>query len=281
MQRLAALLSPINLLNGLAATAPIQLTTERCYADGPRHGIDVYRPRGHGPHPLVVFFYGGGWEEGDRAMYRFVGAALAAAGFCVMIPDYRVFPEVRFPTFVEDGARAVRWSIDQAAGFDADGSRIVLMGHSAGAHIAAMLALDPQWLAATGVDRQRIAGLVGLAGPYDFTPNTPAHRSIFGPTSERPRTQPISFAGPDAPPAFLATGSADRVVDPGNSERLAAQLRASGALAELALYSRPSHESLIGAFSPALRFIAPVFRDSIRFIRRVTAAAAQAENRAA
>jgi acetyl esterase/lipase len=281
MQRLAALLSPVNLLNGLASIAPIRLTTESAYAEGPRHGIDIYRPRGPGRYPLVVFFYGGGWEEGDRAMYRFVGAALAAAGFCVTIPDYRVFPEVRFPAFVEDGARAVRWSVDQAAGFGGDASRTVLMGHSAGAHIAAMLALDPQWLAAAGVDRHRIAGLVGLAGPYDFTPNTPAHRSIFGQPSERPRTQPISFAGPDSPPAFFATGREDRVVDPDNSERLAARLRASDVAAEVALYANPSHESLIGAFSPALRFIAPVFRDSIHFIRRVTAVAAQQENRAA
>lgn len=273
MKRLAEALSPVNLLNGLAATAHVGVETKLAYGGGPRNGIDAYRPRASGHRPTVVFFYGGGWEEGDRAMYRFVGSALASAGILTFIPDYRVYPEARFPAFVEDGARAVRWALDHAGELGGDPARLVVMGHSAGAHIAAMLALDPHWLKREGVRQDQIRGLVGLAGPYDFSPDNDTRRSIFGTAPRYDRTQPISFAGASAPPAFLATGRNDRIVDPGNSNRLAARLQAAGADARVELYPRPSHESLIGAFSPALRFIAPVFRDSVAFIREVTAGA--------
>jgi acetyl esterase/lipase len=146
----------------------------------------------------------------------------------------------------------------------------VLIGHSAGAHIAAMLALDPQWLRARGLSTSALRGLVGLAGPYDFHPDTPTRRIIFGLERDRARTQPISFARADAPPVLLVSGRGDRVVDPGNATRLGRRLEEQGAAAEVRFYPYASHTSLIGAFSPALRFVAPVFRDTVDFITRVT-----------
>jgi acetyl esterase/lipase len=279
LERLAASLSPDRLLNALASLAPVDIEANRGYGPSPRHRLDVYRPRRAGPHPMAVFFYGGGWEEGDRAIYRFVGAALASAGVVTVIPDYRVYPEVRFPGFVEDGAAAVLWAYQHAARFGADPDRLVLIGHSAGAHIAAMLALDPQWLRAEKLPAKVVRGLVGLAGPYDFHPDTPTRRIIFGLERDRAPTQPISFARPDAPPALLVSGRGDRVVDPGNATRLAQRLRDVGATAEVKFYPHASHESLIGAFSPALRFVAPVFRDTVDFIAR-TATAQPAYERA-
>ncbi|WP_341988611.1 alpha/beta hydrolase [Azorhizobium sp. AG788] len=268
------MLSPLGLLNALGGMGRHCETRSVPYGPGPRQSLDIYRPhmRGRPPAPVVVFFYGGGWVEGDRALYRFVGAALAAQGFVTVIPDYRVHPEVRFPTFLEDGARAVQWVRGQIGTFGGDPDRMVLMGHSAGAHLAAMLSFDRQWLGAYGlVPGRDLRGMVGLAGPYDFLPlRTAVLKSIFGPESRWPESQPIRFVDGTAPPAWLATGRVDTVVDPGNAVRLAARIHAAGGHAEVQTYDRVGHATLLGAISPLLRPLAPVTRDVAQFITAVT-----------
>lgn len=265
--------SPLALLNAVAALGGYERRSDVPYAEGLRRQLDVYSPAGDVVgHPVVVFFYGGSWQEGDRDLYRFVGAALARAGMVAVIPDYRVYPEVRFPDFLHDAARAVRWTRDHAAKHGGDPGRIVLLGHSAGAHIAAMLALDPQWLEAAGLDRCRdLAGMAGLAGPYDFLPlQDETLKVIFGPEAARPMTQPIRFARTDAVPLFLATGRLDRTVDPGNTSRLAARMRKLGGEVTEAHYAFADHRTILASFSPLLRFASPVFADTVRFVRRVT-----------
>jgi len=265
--------SPVDFLNGLAAFGNYRATANISYGSGPRHQLDVYRPTaGAAPHPVAVFFYGGTWEEGDRATYRFVGAALASRGIVAIIPDYQVYPEVRFPDFLRDGAAAVRWARDHAAEYGGDPRQIVLVGHSAGAHIAAMLALDGQWLAGVGLNNRRdIRGTVGLAGPYDFLPlKDEKLKTIFGPADQRARTQPIHFVDGKAAPMFLAAGTLDTTVDPGNTTRLARKIEARGGRVADVLYPGVDHRTLIGAFSPLLRRRAPVLADTVRFIRAVT-----------
>lgn len=272
-------LSPASVLNALAIWGRYRLTPGVAYAAGDRHTLDVYQPAmSSAPAPVVVFFYGGNWQEGDKSTYRFVGAALAGQGLVTVIPDYRVYPEVRYPGFLEDGARAVRWVGDHAAEFGGDPQRIVLMGHSAGAYIAAMLLYDRQWLPAEKGDPGRgLRGLVGLAGPYDFLPlHSETLKIIFGPEDGLPATQPINYVYRHAPPAFLATGSADDVVDPGNAARLARRIAETGGTAEVKVYDGISHRLLIGAFSPPLRPWVPVLHDTMAFIRGVTAAPAAA-----
>lgn len=279
LKALAAKLSPVALLNGLAGSAAVAEETGIAYGSLPRHRLDVYRPRDAGPHPVAVFFYGGGWEEGERNDYRFVGTALAAAGILTIIPDYRVYPEVRFDGFMQDAARAVRWAADHAAGLEGDPGRLVLLGHSAGAHIAGMLALDTKWLDEAGVPQSDVRGWIGLAGPYDFSPDTPNRLVILG--TDRFRTQPIGFARPDAPPALLATGERDGVVDPGNATRLARRLTEVGASGEVKTYPLVDHGSILGAYAPILRFLGPVFRDSLSFIHHVTADVTRRQSEAA
>jgi acetyl esterase/lipase len=269
-------LSPVTLLNGFAAGATME--TER-YGPLDRQMLDVYRPAGTGPHPVVVFFYGGGWEEGERGPYRFVGAALAAAGIVAVIPDYRLYPEVRHEGFLADGAAAVRWAYDNAARFGGDPERLVLMGHSAGGYIAGMLAMDGQWLSRAGLDRHIVRGWIGLAGPYDFEPDTPNRRIILG--TDRQRTQPIGFVRADNPPALLGVPRRDKVVDPGNATRLAKRIAEVGGLAQVKVYPRTDHASILGAMSPLLRFLGPVFRDCTTFIDRVTAKVRHTESEAA
>jgi len=265
-------LSPVRVLNVLALVGRYRVTTDIAYAPGPRHGLDVYAPSSANAAPVVVFFYGGNWQEGDKAIYRFVGAALAARGIVTVIPDYRVYPEVRFPGFLDDGAQAVRWAHDHAASFGGDPSRMVLMGHSAGGHIAAMLTYDRQWLERTGLDPNRdIRGLVGLAGPYDFLPlHDETLKIIFGAPDQRPASQPINFVERGAPSALLITGDADDVVDPGNASRLAKRVSERGDAATVQIYPGIGHRLLIGGFAAPLRPFIPVLRDTADFVEEVT-----------
>jgi len=263
--------SPVKILNA-TASGDWHVTKNIAYAPGPRRGLDVYAPDGAKDAPVMVFFYGGSWQEGDKAMYRFVGAALAAHGVVTIIPDYRVYPQVRFPVFLQDCAQAVAWAKANAHNFGGDPNRLVLMGHSAGAYNVAMLALNPVYLNAVGMSPHDISGFIGLAGPYDFLPlQDPVIKTIFGDPAELARTQPINFVTPGAPPAYLAAGLRDKTVDPGNSMRLAAKLRASGDEVQERYYPKLNHVLIIGATSQLLEFLAPVLPDCLAFIHAVTA----------
>ena len=264
---MAAGCSPLSFLNAVAPGKGYAVQTGIPYGSLPRQKLDLYLPRQvAAPAPVVIFFYGGGWEEGSRGDYRFVGAALAAKGIAVAIPDYRVYPEVVFPSFVEDGALAAKWVQDNAAGLGGDPRRLYLMGHSAGAHIAAMLSLNHKYLEAAGFDRRAVAGLIGLSGPYDFLPLKSARlKEIFGDPAPR-LTQPIDFVDSSAPPALLVTGSADETVNPGNSKRLTEALRASGVQVKLRVYPDIGHGRTIAAFSRPLSGGVPVLEEVLNFI---------------
>jgi len=263
--------SPVTLLNATSG-GDFHVTKNIAYMPGPRGTLDVYVPDNAVNAPVVVFFYGGSWQGGDKAMYRFLGAALAARGVVTIIPDYRVYPEVRFPVFLQDSAAAVAWAHAHAQNFGGDPQRLVLMGHSAGAYNVAMLALNPVYLGAVGLNPQRdISGFIGLAGPYDFLPlHDPVLETIFGPAETLARTQPINFVTPGAPPAYLAAGLRDTTVDPGNSQRLAAKLRAAGDAVQERYYPHLNHTLIIGSTSQLLGFIAPVLPDCLAFIHAVT-----------
>ena len=219
---------------------------------------------------MVVFFYGGAWRSGYKELYRYVGKALARRGYVAVVPDYRIYPEARYPDFVEDGARVVRWVKDNVSRFGGDPEKIFLKGHSAGAHIAAMLAIDARWLREVGLEPRRdIAGLIGLAGPYDFMPLHDATLAVIFGGADRPETQPIFHVTPGAPPALLLTGGKDWLVEPGNATRLAARLSAAGNVATVRTYRRVGHFTIVAALAPLLRLFVPVLRDTEAFIASV------------
>jgi acetyl esterase/lipase len=244
----AAIIRPINLLDWLTPRWGYVRDADIAYGDLPRQKLDVYHPSAprRNPAPVIVFFYGGAWSNGDRADYRFVGQALARAGFRVVIPDYRVRPEVAFPAFLEDGAKALRWTQDHVAG---EGG-FFLMGHSAGAYNAMMLALDRRYGAAAGVDAVRIRGVVGLAGPYDFKLKTPSLQWVFGGAPVFSETQPVNFAAAGAPPILLVTGDADETVNPENSRSLARHLAAAGSPVALREVPGLGHLNVLLHLSP-------------------------------
>ncbi len=191
-----------------------------------RQKLDVYSPKGEARDlPVVVFFYSGSFQSGRRKDYRFVGEALTARGFVAVIPDYRVYPEVKFPTFIEDGASAVSWARNHIDRFGGDPSRLFLLGHSAGAYIAAMLALNPRYLAQVDLSSSDLRGFIGLAGPYDFLPlNNSKMFKIFN-SYDTVETQPINFVTASAPPSLLLHGAKDKIIRPRNTESLAERLR--------------------------------------------------------
>jgi acetyl esterase/lipase len=260
--------SATGVLAGLTATPAVKATRDIAYAPGPRHELDVYQPRAAGPHPVVVFIYGGSWDSGSRTDYRFVGQTLAARGFVAIVPDYRVYPEVRYPAFLQDNALAVAWAKAHAADYGGDPRRLFLMGHSAGAYEAVMLSVDRRWLGAVGLDPRRdVAGTIGLAGPYDFLPlHSDELKIIFGPEQGRPDTQPINHVDGMAPPLLLITDGKDKVVDPGNTPRMAARVRERGGQVRTIVYPGLSHQLLIGAMAAPLSFLAPVAHDVGAFI---------------
>jgi acetyl esterase/lipase len=239
------------------------------FGPDPRQKLDVYAPRREtAPAPVAVFFYGGSWDSGRRQDYGWVGRALAARGFLTIVPDYRLYPAVRYPGFVEDGALAVRWAVDHARALGGDPGRIVLIGHSAGAYNAAMLALDHRYLTAAGVDPKVVRAFAGLSGPYDFLPlDGPITERTFGQFPDLPATQPAAYVGADSPPAFLATGEDDTTVRPRNTRILAAALRAQGVAVEERHYPSLNHADTVLALSRPFRGKAPVLAEMTAFLK--------------
>jgi len=241
------------------------------YGPGPRQALDVYPPPAAtaGPAPIAVFFYGGGWDSGRRQDYGWAGRSLAAQGFLTVVPDYRIYPQARFPAFLEDGAAALRWAQDHGSAFGGDPTRIVLVGHSAGAYNAVMLALDERYLRHAGADPGRIRAVAGLAGPYDFLPlKSKITLRAFGAAPDLKATQPIAFARRAAPPMFLAAGDDDRLVGPYNARHLAAALRAAGAEVEERHYPGMDHPGSALALSRPFRARSPLFAEMTDFLRR-------------
>jgi len=272
-RRFFSLLSVLFLLSGCALPA-LDLITPRAgyersvglsYGEDPRQTLDVYLPvEPRDGAPTVVFFYGGSWQEGYKDGYRFLAQALTDIGYRVVVPDYRLYPQVRFPAFVEDGAAAVGWVVNE--GLAQDG--LVLIGHSAGAHIAAMLALDDRFLTAAGVSRSNITAWVGLSGPYDFLPLRSLDLiDIFGGAEGIPGTQPVNFVSPDDPPALLIDGLEDRIVRPNNLPSLAEAYSRAGVSVQTRRYEGVNHNDTVASFSVRLRSRSPAFDDTVAFLQ--------------
>ncbi|PZO52694.1 MAG: alpha/beta hydrolase [Alphaproteobacteria bacterium] len=251
-----------------------RVVRDAAFGPGERQKLDVYAPAGHDgqPLPVLMFIYGGSWRYGEKDDYEWLGAALAAQGFLVVVPNYRLVPDVVFPAFVEDCAAAVRWTVDNCAAHGGDPTKLVLSGHSAGGYNAVMLALNGAYLSTAGVDSARVRGAIGLAGPYDFLPfEVDATRNAFGAASDPQLTQPVHFARADAPPLLLLWGEDDTTVGPRNLESLQRVQSAAGAEVQTKTYPGVDHIDILLAISRPFRARAPVLADMTDFVRRVTA----------
>lgn len=235
------------------------------YGPAERQKLDIYAPKkAAGPLPVVFFIYGGSWMDGSRTNYDFAGRALAALGYVVVIADYRVLPEVEYPGFLDDGATALAWVASHIGEHGGDPVRIALMGHSAGAYNALMLALDPRYRAAVP-----LRCVVGLSGPYDFFPfDGRITLRTFGAVRDPLATQPISHVTAEAPPAFLGSGDKDTLVYPRNTIALAKKLREAGVPVEEKHYANIGHPGPLMALGLPARRLAPVLGDVAGFLRQ-------------
>lgn len=230
-----------------------------------RQSADVYLPpealqAPAGGWPMVVFFYGGSWRSGERGDYAFVGRSLAARGMVVVVADYRLYPEARYPDFVEDSAQAVAWAWQHAGEWRVNRRRIFVMGHSAGAYNASMVALDPRWLARHGLQPAALAGFIGLAGPYNFLPlRVDALKPVFGFPDTPADSQPVLHASASAPPSWLFTAASDSFVSATlNTDSLAYRLRSVGARVETRSVPRTSHITLVASLAVPMSWLSPV-----------------------
>jgi acetyl esterase/lipase len=231
--------------------------------------LDVYAPPDAHDAPVVVFFYGGSWKSGKRQWYRWVGEALAAKGIVTVVPDYRQWPKVRLDGFMHDGAEAVRWAHDHAGEYGGDTAHLFVMGHSAGGHIAALLATDASWLGSVGMKPHDLSGLIGLAGPYDFLPLTnDDFVDMFGHTAEQQaRSQPVNFVEGDEPPALLLQGESDGTVRPSNALSLQRHYQARGEQVEVKLYPDTGHMGVLFGLGTG-KHKAPVLDDVVTFVSK-------------
>ncbi|MCI0749150.1 MAG: alpha/beta hydrolase [Nevskiales bacterium] len=256
-------------LNALTPLDGYAVTTNVVYDRDRALTLDVYAPAQAKNAPVVVYFYGGRWTEGSKGEYKFVGQALASQGFVAVLPEYRHYPSVRFPAFVEDAARAVRWTHDHIADYGGAPQTLFVMGHSSGAHLAALLALDESYLKTVGGDRDWLRGMMGLAGPYDFMPITdPELRDMFGPPERFERSQPIQFVDGDHPPLLLLHGENDETVWVRNTRNLAAAVAKAGGTVETVIYPDMSHTWMVALLSSALQGRSDVLDQVADFVRR-------------
>lgn len=266
----AAACSPLSVLNrvGPRDRGAGRVARDLPYGDDPRQKMDVFAPAQARNMPVLVFFYGGGWDSGDRKDYGWAAQALAARGFVVFVPDYRLVPQVHFPAFIQDAAAATARAGDLVATYGGDPARLGVIGHSAGAHLAMMITLDRRYMAA--VDQPGlIKAAAGLAGPYDFLPfDVAASRNAFGRAPDPTLTQPVTFARADAPPLWLGHGTDDVVVHDEDTTILCERMTAVGGRCEAKLYPGLNHADLIATFSPLFRKKAPVLDDVTTFLHR-------------
>ena len=262
--------SPLNMLNATVG-GNFKQTANQAYGKQPRQTLDVYTPaQAVANADVVVFMYGGRWQYGSKEEYRFVADGLTEKGFIAVIPDYRFYPQVDWRDFIADTAAAYHWVETNIATSGGNPRRIFIMGHSAGAHLVAMVALDPTVRQRAGSNNAP-CGMIGISGPYDFLPIDDADvQQVFKSANRLIETQPIFYANGKAPAMLLLTGEADTIVKPGNTYRLAAAVRERGGKAQVIGYPEVGHISIMLALSRSLSFLAPTLQDSAHFIRNTT-----------
>jgi len=263
--------TPVSMLNAVIPDNGYKRIADIQYGSHHRQKLDIYLPaqaERNTPTKTLIFFYGGSWESGHKEDYKFVAEALSSAGFIVVIPDYRVYPEVIFPDFVDDSARAVNWVKNNIAAYGG-GEQLFVAGHSAGAHIAALLVLDKQYLASYELAPNDLKGMIGLAGPYDFLPlKSDTLKTIFGPEQQRWQSQPIHFVDGKNPPMLLLVGSNDLTVWPKNSRNLAAKIQENKGNVELVEFDGYGHVAMVSKLAKPLRGDGRLLNEIVTFIQQ-------------
>lgn len=267
--------SGLDLLNAVVPSHGYQVVADQAFGSDPAQKLDVLIPKDVAPgekRPVVLFFYGGSWKSGSRSEYRFAGEALTSKGFIAVVADYRHFPAVKFPAFQTDAAMALRWTVDHIAEHNGNPDAIFVMGHSAGAHMGALLTVDGAYTRAAGVKDGAIKGFIGLAGPYAMVPSQVKSISdVFAGLPDENVARPVHFVtatGPKPPPMLLLYGLGDKTVGRANAPEFAARVRSAGGEATVIEYPDITHPGIILAMAHYFRGRAPVLEDTAAFVSR-------------
>lgn len=271
MACLSSACSPIKVLNSLVPENGYELVSAVEYGTNARQKLDIYLPKAADKYaPLkkvIIFYYGGNWDSGERADYKFAAEALVGHGYIVVIPDYRVYPELLFPGFMADPVSAAKWVKTNIKKYNGDANKVFLAGHSAGAHIAVMMAINPEYLAEASLKPNDFAGVIGLAGPYDFLPlKSDRLKTIFGPEAEQWKSQPINFVDGKSPPIFLAIGMKDGTVWPRNTYNLAKKIKGKNGLVEVHEFASYGHVDMVAKLAKPLRGNGELLKSVTTFI---------------
>ncbi len=225
--------------------------------DTERHRLDVYQPRKKtdAKRPVVVFIHGGNWDSGSKNIYWFVGRRLAKQGIVAVVINYRLAPNVEVPAMADDGARAVRWTQQHITEYGGDPNQIYLMGHSAGAGLAALLATDDAYFSRLGLAANPIKGAI-LDDPagldmYDYLtkmeyPNDQQYLVPFGKNPAVWRAvSPMYHVSKASPPMLLFVGGKTYPSIASSSERFRQKLVELGVQHEFTLIPGKKHIPMV------------------------------------
>lgn len=252
----SAACSPVRVLNSLIPTNGHTVKSDIPYGSLARQRLDIYVPAHQDARqlPVVLFFYGGSWESGEKEDYLFAAEAFVSRGYLTVVPNYRVYPDVKFPAVMQDPAYAAKWVKTHIAEYGGDPDHIFMVGHSAGAHLLTMLALNTEYLNQVSLTPSDFAGYVGLAGPYDFLPLKSARlKEIFGPEETQWKSQPIRFVDGKNPAMLLLVGLKDSVVWPRNTFNLATEIRQHQGPVEVIEFPDYGHIDMVAKLAKPLR----------------------------
>ena len=268
--------TPIKVLNSLVPDNGYSLVSAIAYGTNARQKLDIYLPKAADQSTkldsaklkkVIIFYYGGNWDSGERANYKFVAEALVSHGYIVVIPDFRLYPEVLFPALMVDPVTVAKWVKTHINQYGGDVNKVFLAGHSSGAHMAVMMSINPEYLAEASLKPNDFAGVIGLAGPYDFLPlKSDRLKTIFGNEAQQLKSQPINFVDGKNPPLLLAVGKKDGTVWPRNTVNLAKKIKENNGLVEVHEFASYGHVDMVSKLAKPLRGNGELLKSIITFI---------------
>jgi acetyl esterase/lipase len=235
--------------------------------------LDVYSPVDGDEHPVLVFIHGGSWHQYHKRLFAPVAMKLLPEGMVVVIPDYTLYPGARYEQMANQVAAALSWTLDNIEQYGGDSRRVVIAGHSSGAHLAGLAVLDPRFLAPYGHAGTELCGLIGLSGVYDVqseydfwaakgvTPRLIA--GVMGGQAHFAAASPMSYVHADLP-VLLIHGDRDTTVPLSIAQEFHTALQAAGAPSELKIYRGTGHTDYL--FAALARDESRVVRDIARFV---------------
>lgn len=249
--------SPTRLLSAVSHTDQVQVVRDLAYGATDRQTLDIYQPKrviGQSS-PVVIFVYGGSWQNGSKAGYGFIGQSLAQAGYTTVVIDYRLAPKQRYPAFVQDTADAIAWTYRNISQYGGNPEQLFVMGHSAGAFNAITAVNDQRFWQTTGVPDRAVLGVIGLAGPYAYDFRDYSTRKVFPVGAHPDQIMPDRHPRPHAPAHYLLTAQRDRVVYDFNTQRMQAALQSVGVPVQVGVVPKVGHASMIVAMATPTAFL--------------------------